>query len=45
MLVGAKMYDRCLGVRGSVVRNFNLGNHMMHICVIGVNESDSLIPK
>ena len=45
MLVGVKMNDRCMGVRGSVVGYFNLGDHMMHICVIGINESDSLIPK
>ena len=45
MLVGAKMDNRCMGVRGSVVWDFNLRDHVMHISVIGVNESDSLIPK
>ena len=45
MLVGVKMNNRCMGVRGSVVRDLNLGDHVMHICVIGVNESDSLIPE
>ena len=45
MLVGAKLNNRCMGVRGSVVGDFDLGNHVMHICVIGVNESDSLIPE
>ena len=45
MLVGVKMNNRCMGVRGSVVGNFNLGDHVMHICIIGVNESDSLSPE
>jgi hypothetical protein len=45
MLVGAEMDNRCMGVRGSVVWDFNLRDHVMHICIIGVNESNSLIPK
>jgi hypothetical protein len=45
MLVGVNMNNRCMGVRGSVVGDFNLGDHVMYICVIGVNKSDSLIPK
>ena len=45
MLIGVKMNNRCMGVRGSVVGDFNLGDHVMHICVIGINKSDSLIPK
>lgn len=45
MLVGVKMDNRCMGIRGSVMGDFNLRDHVMHICVIGVNESDSLIPE
>ena len=45
VLVSVKMNNRCMCVRGSVVGDFNLGDHVMHICVIGVNESDSLIPE
>ena len=45
MLVGGKMDNRCMGVRRSIVGDFNLGNHVMHVRVIGINESDSLIPE
>lgn len=45
MLVGAKRNGRCVGVRGSVMRDFNLGGHVMHVCVIGINERDGLIPE
>ena len=45
MLVSVKMNNRCMGVRGSVVGDFNLGDHVVHICVIWVNKSDSLSPE
>ena len=41
MLVSVKMNYRCMGVRRSVMEDFNLGDHVMHICVI----SDSVSIK